>query len=349
MHHSKRGVLLVAAAGILLAHGAGIGSAPADGGQQPTSPPPIAAATPGPDDEIAYVCPMHADYTSETAGTCQICGMTLVVATPYDVRDYGLTLTTTPAVVKAGEKAHLRLAIVHPGTGEPVTEFQTVHDRQYHLFVISQDMSVFEHVHPEQEADGAWGIDVVLPKPGYYKVLSDFLPTRGAAQFIARPLVTAGFDGDLASSSARLVPDTTLTKTVDDLIVTVSYQPERFVPGQYSHLIYFLTDAKTGRPVTDLQTYLGAFGHTLIMSEDMMDYVHSHPLDIENFDPEMGPRPFMLPADVDPATLRGGPEVVFEGLIPKPGRYRAWTQFRRRDRIHTVAFTFETAPDAGTP
>jgi hypothetical protein len=29
-----------------------------------------------------------------------------------------------------------------------------------------------------------------------------------------------------------------------------------------------------------LQTYLGAFGHTLIMSEDMLDYVHTHPLDI---------------------------------------------------------------------
>ena len=98
--------------------------------------------------------------------------------------------------------------------------------------------------------------------------------------------------------------------------------------------------AKTGRPITDLQPYLGAFGHTLIMSEDMQEYVHSHPLDIENFDPEAGPRPFMLPPDVDPETLRGGPEVVFEGLVPKAGRYRAWTQFRRNNKIYTFAFTF---------
>lgn len=341
MQLSKAGVLIAGAA-MLLVHGAAIDSAPAGGSGRSSQP--VASSAPAGDEEIAYVCPMHADYTSETAGSCQICGMALVVATPYDVRDYGLTLTTSPAVVKAGEKTHLRFAIAHPGSGEPVKEFQTVHDRQYHLFVISQDMSVFEHVHPEQDADGAWGIDVALPKPGYYKVLSDFLPTRGAAQFLARPLVTAGFTGDLASTSARLTPDTTLTKTVDDLTIAVSYQPERFVAGQYSHLIYFLTDARTGRPVTDLQTYLGAFGHTLIMSEDMMDYVHSHPLEIEDFDPEIGPRPFMLPAGVDPETLRGGPEVVFEGLIPRPGRYRAWTQFRRHDRVHTVAFTFEAAP-----
>ena len=45
-------------------------------------------------------------------------------------------------------------------------------------------------------------------------------------------------------------------------------------------MTFHLKDTATERPVTDLQTYLGAFGHTLIMSEDMVDYVHSHPLDI---------------------------------------------------------------------
>lgn len=350
MNPSTTSVLILGGC-LLIAHTVSIDSAPTGARLTPQTPrttaqiPPIVAA---PEEETAYVCPMHADFTSDTPGACQICGMALVIATPYDVRDYTLTLTTTPAVVKAGEKARLRFAVTHPGSGETVKEFQTVHDRQYHLFVISQDMSVFEHIHPEQQADGAWAIDVVLPKPGYYKLLSDFLPTRGAAQFIARPLVTAGFAGDLASSSARLAPDTTLSKTVDDLTVTVTYQPDRFVAGQYSHLMFYLTDATTGRPVTDLQTYLGAFGHTLIMSEDMMDYVHSHPLELEDFDPELGPRPFMLPPDVDPETLRGGPEVVFEGLMPKSGRYRAWTQFRRHDKIHTVAFTFEAtlAPTA---
>ena len=56
--------------------------------------------------------------------------------------------------------------------------------------------------------------------------------------------------------------------------------PPTFVAGLYGHLNFHLTDTATGRPITDLQTYLGAFGHTLIMSEDMVDYVHSHPLDI---------------------------------------------------------------------
>jgi hypothetical protein len=64
------------------------------------------------------------------------------------------------------------------------------------------------------------------------------------------------------------------------------------------------------------------------MSEDMVDYVHSHPVE-------------MLSPDLNIEQLRGGPDVMFEGLMPKPGRYRAWTQFRYQDKIYTFANTFE--------
>jgi hypothetical protein len=267
--------------------------------------------------------------------------MALVHAAPFDVRDYRLDLRTVPSVVRPGQKTTLLFRIEKPDTGEVVRKFEVVHERQYHLFVISQDMQFFEHIHPRERADGTWTIDVTLPKPGYYKVLSDFLPSGGSSQFIARPLITAGYDGDLVGDSAHLEPDTALTKTDGDITASVAYDPERFAVGLYGHLTYHLTDTATGRPITDLQTYLGAFGHTLIMSEDMAEYVHSHPLDIiAKPDDDGGPPVFVIPPGADLEKLRGGPDVTFEGLMPKPGRYRAWTQFRRRDRLHTFAFTF---------
>src|ERR1700746_2713645 len=84
-----------------------------------------------PADEIAYVCPMHPDYTLDTEGNCPRCGMALVRASPFDVRDYRLDFTTAPAVVKPGQKATLRFKTFHPGTGEPIKKFETVHERQY--------------------------------------------------------------------------------------------------------------------------------------------------------------------------------------------------------------------------
>jgi len=244
--------------------------------------------------------------------------------------------------VRPGEKAQWRFKVFHPGTGQPVTKFESVHERQYHLFVISQDMEHFQHIHPEEQPDGTWTIDVTLPKAGYYKVLSDFLPSGGATQLIARPFMTAGYTGDLAHDSAVLAPDASASKTVGDITATVSYDPPTFVAGLYGHLIFNLKDTSTGQPITDLQTYLGAFGHTLIMSEDLNEYVHSHSLDIVpggNDDEDM-PQ-FLIPPGADLETLRGGPRVIFDGLMPKPGRYRAWTQFRRRDTVHTFVTTFE--------
>ena len=291
-------------------------------------------------EETAYLCPMHPDYTMDVEGKCPRCGMALVRAAAYDVRDYRLDFRTIPPVVVAGQKATLRFKISHPSFNATIEKFEVVHDKQYHLFVISQDMEYFQHLHPEQRADGTWTIDLTLPKAGYYKVLSDFLPSGGSTQFIARPLVTAGYTGDIAADSAHLVPDTVHKQTVDELTAEVSFDPPKFVAGLYGHLTFHLTDTASARPVTDLQTYLGAFGHTLIMSEDMVDYVHSHPIDISASD-ENGPKQFMLPVGVNPETLRGGPEVTFEGLMPKPGRYRAWTQFRRNNKLYTFATTFD--------
>ena len=297
------------------------------------------------DTDTAWVCPMHSDYTSEVQGTCPRCGMALVHAAPFDVRDYGLEFHTVPALVRPGRKTSLRFRILHPGTGEVIKKFESVHERQYHLFVISQDMDYFEHIHPQEQADGTWTIDVTLPKAGYYKVLSDFLPSGGSSQFIARPLVTAGYEGDLIADSAHLTPDRTPTKVDGDITATVTYDPQQFLVGLYGHLTYHLTDTATGKPITDLQTYLGAFGHTLIMSEDMAEYVHSHPLDIiAQPDDDGGPPVFLIAPGADLEKLRGGPDVTFEGLMPRPGRYRAWTQFRRRDKIHTFAFTFNVLP-----
>src|ERR1044072_1672455 len=90
-------------------------------------------STPAP--EIAWGCPMHPDYTMDAEGKCPRCGMALVRAAPFDVRDYRLDFTTIPAVVRPGQKATLQFKIFHPGTGEPIKKFETVHERQFHLFV----------------------------------------------------------------------------------------------------------------------------------------------------------------------------------------------------------------------
>src|SRR5690349_8132341 len=106
--------------------------------------------TPAAEEETAWVCPMHPDYTMEVAGKCPRCGMALVHAAPFDVRDYELDFHTVPAAVKPGRKTTLFFAFRHPGTGEVAKKFEVVHEKQFHLFVISQDLEYFEHIHPTE-------------------------------------------------------------------------------------------------------------------------------------------------------------------------------------------------------
>ena len=271
-----------------------------------------------------YICPMHPNEVKTTPGTCSICGMTLVPGDPMATADYPLTLTTEPRAVKAGQKTTFRITIRHPLTGEPVTQFGEVHDRLFHFFIVSRDMTQFFHEHPVLEKDGSFTIEHVLPAAGQYMLFSDFMPVGGGPQLIATPLTTAGFDGDIASSWPNLKPDTSFTKTANGVSVELKVEPGKLIAGEEADLPIHFEDVKSGAPVTNLQRYLGAFGHAMMLSEDMTEHVHSHPEQ-------------MLEGTT--ITEGGGPDLVFHALFPKPGHYRIWLQFQRNNVLSTIPFT----------
>lgn len=273
-----------------------------------------------------YMCVMHPEIRSAVAGKCPKCEMTLVPVNPDVAEDFDLRLESLPRTPEVGKNVRLRFAIFNPKTGDMVKQFYLQHEKLFHLFIVSQDMKEFQHIHPTFDSDGAFTIETVLPRPGQYKVYSDFYPENGAPQVLQRNLVTAGFKSDLASSRAHLMPDTSFVKTIDGLKIELKIEPSQIIAGQPATLKYHLTNAKTGEPIRDIVPYLGAWGHTLILSEDQADYVHSHPEETVN-------------EGADKAKLRGGPDVTFGAFLPREGNYRIWTQFQRGDKLTTVSFT----------
>jgi hypothetical protein len=280
----------------------------------------------------AYVCPMHPDVMSATPGKCPRCSMELVAGSPITMPDFTLHVEATPRVIKPGVPTTFKFSVHHPLTGEQAKNFAIMHDKLFHLFVVSRDMEEFAHVHPEAHPDGSFTIRHTLPKAGHYVLFSDFLALGGGAQVVTTPLVTAGVTDDIMASQARLKPDMPWVRTAAGVKVEITNQLAEFIGGEELDIIFRFTDEKTGAPITDLQRYLGAFGHLLILSEDMTEYVHAHPREETQPDPN--------------APAAGGPEVLFDALLPKPGRYKAWLQFQRHDVLSTVSFTF-AAPRPG--
>jgi hypothetical protein len=273
-----------------------------------------------------YTCSMHPEIRTSAPGKCPKCEMPLTAVTPEIPDEFNLKMEASPKPPKPNEKVRLRFMVYNPKTGEKVKQFQVMHDKLYHLFVVSQDMSEFQHIHPEFESDGTFTIETVLPRAGQYKIYSDFYPADGTPQVLQHNLMTAGYKSDLAASQARLIADASLTKVVDGMKIELKLEPLQMIAGQPATLKYHITDAKTGEPVRDLVPYLGAWGHTLILSEDQSDYVHSHPEET-------------VPEGNDRAKLRGGPDVTFGALLPHAGNYRIWTQFLRGETLTTVSFT----------
>ena len=83
--------------------------------------------------------------------------------------------------------------------------------------------------------------------------------------------------------------------------------------------IAFSISDSSGRSITNLEPLMAAGGHSVIISSDLKEFLHVHPIE------EVG------------SDWRGGPDILFKTNFPKPGLYRAWGQFQHQGRVITTA------------
>ncbi|MEU2611849.1 hypothetical protein ABZ570_09740 [Micromonospora sp. NPDC007271] len=251
--------------------------------------------------------PGHTDGDHAAAATDHLPGGLLV-------SDRGYTLA--PVTAPAGEFA---FRITGPD-GRPVTRYDVAHDKRMHLIVARRDLSGFRHVHPELAPDGTWRVASPLAGPGVWRAFADFTPTGGEA-------LTLGVDVTVPGPLVdRPLPPPATSTTVDGYTVTLSGAPQ---PGRTSRLT--LTVSRDGRPLTDLQPYLGAYGHLVALRQGDLAYLHVHP--------EGAPGDGLTPA---------GPAVIFSAEVPSAGTYRLFLDFRHGGAVHTAEFTV-VAGDPGAP
>ena len=228
--------------------------------------------------------------------------MKLVAGIP-DPTEYRVDLKLSPRAVRRGAPVKMTFRVMAPDTGKPLVKFELIHERLFHLFLISQDLRYFAHEHPEAHADGTFTYTATLPSAGTYRVLCDFYPAGGTPQMIAKTIV---LPGAAANPSIR---EDMAAKAGENLRVSLIAEPPRPIAGQKTMLFFEL------HPVDGLEPYLGAWGHMLAASADLIDMMHAHP-----------------------AWEEGGPKIQFNVIFPRPGMHRVWVQFQRRGVVNTVAF-----------
>ena len=211
--------------------------------------------------------------------------MALAAPAGLAVEQDGYRLVQERDTFPAGGPAPYVFRILGPD-GEVVRDFDVEHERRLHLIVAGRGSDAFLHLHPTQRADGAWETPLLLSQRGSYRVFADF--TTGGERR------TLGIDVVGTGGGRRELP--------------VAQPYEVTLRRDGARISFDVT--RRGKPV-EIEPYLGAGGHLVVLREGDLAYVHAH-------------------AEED--------ELAFEVPFPSPGRYRLYLQFLVDGVVYTMQF-----------
>jgi hypothetical protein len=222
----------------------------------------------------------------------------------------GYTLALADDRTNAAKDVPLRFRILD-STGAPVARYVENHEKLLHLIVVRSDLVGFQHVHPVLDSDGTWRVPVDLSRAGDYRVFADFMPAGGPALTLGANLHVGG------RHNPQPLPPIAATSVVDGYTVGLTGTPKANAPSMLT-----FTVSRNGKQVTDLQPYLGAYGHLVALRAADLAYLHVHPMG----EPGDG---------VTPA----GPEIGFHATFPSAGDYRLFLDFQHAGVVRTAEFT----------
>ena len=206
--------------------------------------------------------------------------------------------------------------VLGPG-GAPVTAYTEDHGEDLHLVAVRSDLSGYQHVHPEMAADGTWTAPLALT-PGSWRLVADTTPAASDEDLaLTGDLQVAG------SYEPQPLPEPGVRTEVDGYTVVLTGDLAAGAEAELTSSV-----SRDGVPVTDLQPYLGAYGHLVALREGDLEFLHVHPVE----DDAVAPAP--------------GPHVEFAATAPSAGTYRLFLDFRHDDAVHTAAFTVQATGTA---
>lgn len=253
--------------------------------------------------DLVYQCPMDPDVRSNKEGFCSRCGMKLRAGIPEPI-EFPVDLKLTPRAVRPGQKTELEFSIRDPQNDRQIRRFEIVHEKLFHMFVISRDLQVFVHDHPVFGDDANFRYDYAFPKSGMYRILADFYPEGATPQLISKTVIVPG-----PAQPAPVLTRDYSTKQTANMHVSLTTDPPQPIAGTKTMMFFKL------EPAEGIEKYIGAWGHMLAASDDLVDMIHTHPFIAD-----------------------GGPNMQFNVYFPREHVYRVWVQFQRKGVVNTAQF-----------
>ena len=229
-----------------------------------------------------------------------------------------LVVKSEPSRPAAAAMTQLTLKI-QDADGTPIRTFDILHEKLVHLIVVRDGLDEFAHLHPDVDSSGMMTTQFVFPKSGKYRLFADHQPQGKPAGLATGEVNISGSDDE----AAALIPTASPEFSIGDIKARIEIRS-----GEQETNVQFRFVDGDGKLVSDLQPYLGAMGHLVIISADGSEYVHAHPVS-------------------DAKTAPDG-AVEFAAHFPKPGIYKAWGQVQRNGTVFTVPYVLEHKADTAS-
>lgn len=216
--------------------------------------------------------------------------------------------------------------------GNILKDFDVVHEKIMHFIIVRKDLQYFKHIHPSFNATSEeFEIPVTFAADGDYRVFADFTPTMSQVGPDGTKLPVTVFQdikvGNLANYKLLLIGGAERVKTYGDYEITLIPNSDLLV-SKNSQNFYFEIK-KSGTLVTNLEAYLGVLGHTVVLREGDLQFVHAHAIQ-KITDPQTG-------------------KVRFAIAFPETGNYKLFSQFQHEGKIITSDFVVNIAEGKESP
>lgn len=256
------------------------------------------------------------------------------MSTAQSHRGYDVEVTSDTSNIRPGQSAKISYKIVNDKK-EVLKDFTVAHEKIMHFILVRKDLQNFQHLHPDfNQQTGEFTVSVTFPSDGPYRLFPDFTPTPENPQKLP---VTVNFDlsvGDQSKYKAQpLTVDTATSKSSGGLSIDYFFGS---TPRAGAQLDYGLTisDPSVDEQV-QLETYLGAMGHGVIIKENTLDFIHTH---ATGMDMEM----MEGMSASEHAGHVGEPDTInFSTTFPEPGRYKIFTQFQYKKNVFTTDYVIK--------
>jgi hypothetical protein len=235
-----------------------------------------------------------------------------------NTNQYEMRFAAPAATIAGGEVVLVFTPKIKGNEGASVP-LDVQHEKKIHLIVVSDDLAWFEHIHPEYQPDGSYVAKTRFPHGGKFTLFADYKPT-GADHQVEK--IALDVSGTAVNAKIWTSAKTSIT-TPDGYAVSLESELGKFVDKGETHVIVKVRKGGKEIMASQLENYLGAKGHAVVISADgEKRYLHIHP---------------GMEAD----------RLHLAASFGKPGIYRGWLQFKHEGNLQTADFVLNVIEGMG--